>query len=165
MTEIKATRTQKTEAAYFKLGEQLRKRATNEWGEQITVAEFIEWVIHLKPTISRSTWRQYKSSVITWLRVTAKTNGIDLDSVINDFEKITSTGCVQKTIKGPAKKLKRFPGEDFLQIIEALEKSRSKYAHPLRSWLQTGYLTGLRPAEWAGSCFEWETDTESPSLS
>lgn len=50
-----------------------------------------------------------------------------------------------------AQKAKRLRASDLARLMMELEGSRSKWAGPTLVWFMAGFLTGLRPIEWATS--------------
>jgi hypothetical protein len=112
--------------------------------------EFVDWIISLKPEISRSTWRQYKASVLWYLELKNETTLIDfLKNVNND-------GCKNyKDIpvisrKTSAKKKKSVTEREEQNICQYLNETSndSYWSKPTLAIFKATLATGLRPEEW-----------------
>lgn len=143
------TRTNETVAVYIKRAKTLAKRAMADLkiapGEQLDPRQFVAWLDTLRPTLSKSSWRQYKSSVICFLEsIPEEAAGQALDYL----KEIDTEGCVSKTDKTSGSKLKKFSWRDFQRLTDHLRNKPGKWHKPLLDWLVCGCLTGLRPQEW-----------------
>lgn len=146
-------RSDATKSEYLKRSAQLVERAKRELGfdthEDLDLRQFVSWLVDIKPTISRSTWRQYKSSVVYFLEnheeVSEATEAIDF------LKNITSEGTVRVSEKTSSQKLKKIPIEDWQKLDNYLLNSNKKWHEQLRDWLRASILTGLRPVEWKGA--------------
>lgn len=145
-----STKNDDTKQKYEKRAMQLLKKAQKELGgtnsANIDVRQFVIWLNEQKTTLSRSTWRQYKSSVIYYLQ-----NHIDQSAAMEAIEwikDITSIGCVKKSEKTSSLKLKKITIEDWIRLDGYLKNKQNKWYKELRYWLRSAIITGLRPIEW-----------------
>ena len=144
------SRTEKTKENYLLRAEQLLKRAKKELEipiyEELDVRQFVVWLVEKKPSIARTTWRQYKSSVVFYLE-----NHKDFQASTEALEylkEITSVGALTNTEKTSSLKLKKISFEDWKKLDSFLNEKNKKWHEQLRFWLRASILTGLRPVEW-----------------
>lgn len=146
-------RTDETKSEYINRARQLISRAKKELNfnadEELDVRQFVVWLVEIKPTLSRSTWRQYKSAVVYYLEQ-YEFQDIAIEA-LEYIKNITSEGALKQTDKTSSLKLKKIPIEDWLKLDEFLKSSDLKWHSQLRDWLRASILTGLRPVEWKGS--------------
>lgn len=146
------TRTNETVAVYTKRAKNLAKRAMAELGlaegERLDARQFVAWLETLRPTLSRPSWRQYKSSVICFLESQDHKEALQAIDYLRDLD---TEGCLAKSEKTSSSKLKRFSWRDFQRITDHLRNKPGKWHRPLLDWLICGCLTGLRPHEWVGA--------------
>lgn len=149
MFDDETSRTQETVSVYLKRAKNLAKRAREELGltpsDPLDARQFVAWLVDLKPSLSKPSWRQYKSASICYLE---RFNQAEAFQAIDFLRDIDSAGCVQKTEKTSGSKLKRFPWRDFQKITDHLRSKPGKWHRPLLDWIVSGCLTGLRPQEW-----------------
>lgn len=156
--QTKPTREKSTIRTYLARTKELKRRCRKELEiEEYKILDwrqFVGWLIDNKHKLARTTWRQYKSSVIYALeQEIAKHDDPIAQECYDQLIDIGVDGCVRKTKKTSGSKMKKFPLEDFKTLIYFLDnhKGDSKWYEPLRRWLISGILTGLRPIEWADS--------------
>lgn len=144
----------KTETEYRKRSVQLIKKAMKELGikkeEDLDMRQFVVWLANKRPTISRPTWRQYKSSVIYFLEQ------LDSEDALYALEYIRekdSSGCILKSDKTSSRKLKKISLKEWEKIENHLKTNSGKWFANLHDWLKSGLLTGLRPIEWKNTKF------------
>lgn len=145
-------RTEETKEKYIARAEQLINRAVGELlldsPEELDDRQFVIWLNEKKGTLSRSSWRQYKSSVVFYLEQKATEESIEaLDYIKN----ITSEGALKESDKTSSLKLKKIPFEDWQRLDSHLKTSNRKWHSQLRDWLRASIITGLRPVEWKGA--------------
>lgn len=141
--------------------------------KSISVKQFVGWLCAYKDTLSYSSWKQYKSSVLDYLEDQILLNHKDINDFIESYELLKNQ---QQTAKAKSyvlknlpikerkqfketsmKKMKDFPIKDFTAITMALEQGsfkQAKFSEELLSWLFAGILTGLRPIEWQSATIE-----------
>lgn len=143
-------KTEKTKEIYMERTQQLIRRAKKELdinaNEEIDVRQFVIWLHEKKSTISKNTWRQYKSSVVYYLE-----NHQDYEASTEALEYLkekTSIGALTKTNKTSSLKLKKISFQDWEKLDNFLKTKNKKWYEQLRYWLRSSILTGLRPVEW-----------------
>lgn len=147
---MKQTRTQETIAAYFRRAQHLIAQMAEELQAHgdIDSMAIAKWAISLRPTIRRSTWRQYKSSLICYLEQFQD----------EDFERaialLTASDC-SNCLKGkdaPARtsssKKRSITPEELSEILKYLSTHKTRWGDVTAVWLQAAVLSGLRPGEW-----------------
>lgn len=144
------SRTEKTKEDYSFRANQLIKRAKINLGipnnEELDVRQFVIWLVEQKKDIARTTWRQYKSSVVYYLE-----NYYDIQSATEALEylkEITSFGALTNTEKTSSLKLKKISYEDWIKLEAFLKIKNKKWHEQLLLWLRASIITGLRPVEW-----------------
>lgn len=146
------TKTNETVSVYLKRAKSLAKRAVLDLrlapGDKLDPRQFVAWLDTLRPSLSKASWRQYKSSVICFLERIDEEEALQAVDYLRDLD---TQGCVTKTDKTSGSKLKRFPWRDFQRITDYLRNKPGKWHRPLLDWLVCGCLTGLRPQEWVGA--------------
>lgn len=106
-------------------------------------------------TLARATWRQYKGAlrfVLEEDRAIA-TEGVvveELDVAIRRIQPESQSGCLKRSVRTSAAKLKAMPAADFeaIKAYLASQVGRQRHANVLFKWLQADRLVGLRPSEW-----------------
>lgn len=143
------SRTDQTVSIYLKRAKNLAKRAKKELGlgpdEPLDARQFAAWLADLKPSLSKASWRQYKSAAICFLERFDEEEALQ---AVDFLREIDSVGCVKGSNKTSGSKLKRFPWRDFQKITDYLRTHPGKWHRPLLDWLVSASLTGLRPQEW-----------------
>jgi hypothetical protein len=144
------SRTDKTKEDYSSRAIQLIKRAKKELEipnyEELDVRQFVVWLSEKKASIARTTWRQYKSSVVYYLE-----HHHDVQSAVEALEylkEITSVGALTTTERTSSLKLKKVSFEDWKKLDDHLSQENKKWHEQLRMWLRASIITGLRPVEW-----------------
>lgn len=144
----------KTETEYRKRSIQLIKKAMKELGikkeDNLDMRQFVVWLANKRPTISRPTWRQYKSSVIYFLE---QLDSEDSVYALEYLREQDSSGCVLKSDKTSSRKLKKISLSEWEKIENYLKSNNGKWFANLHDWLKAGLLTGLRPIEWKNTKF------------
>lgn len=158
------SRIEQTKIDYLKKSQQLLNRAKKEMDipldEELDVRQFVVWVVELKPTISRNTWRFYKSAVVYYLE-----NYHDEQAAIEAMEyikEVTSKGALTTTERTSSLKLKKITFDDWFKLDSFLQKNNKKWHSQLRAWLRSSVITGLRPIEWKNAMFLFHE--EEPAL-
>lgn len=169
----RTTVSQSTLEAYDRRSRQLLARYLRESGlprkarfEDVSLVEWINWALSLKPSIQASTWRQYRQSLLhalTGIATVDAENAISLLSTdIRERSIDAYSGRRSRARKGElaekskdktsSRKEKRFSQHDFDRVLGWLRiHSRSKRSELLSDWLKAGVTTGLRPSEWRGT--------------
>lgn len=143
------TRTEKTKEDYLIRVQQLINRAKKDLqitSQDLDVRQLVVWLVEKKPSIARTTWRQYKSSVVYYLE-----NYPDIQSATEALEylkEITSYGALSYTERTSSLKLKKITYEDWSKLDAYLSQKNQKWHEQLRYWLRASIITGLRPIEW-----------------
>lgn len=134
-------------------------------GDAPTFTVLANWLIGRKATWAPNTWRQYKAAVIH--RLGAMEAALNLDhrrsfahadralqvadwrAAVDLLQDETQAGCAKRTTQTSARKAKRLPEHDRVEIAATLARMRSRNAEALNDLLLAGVRTGLRPVEWA----------------
>jgi hypothetical protein len=161
------TRTSATELAYRRRTRELVARCRRELGvhphEQMDYRQFVGWLISHKSLWARTTWRQYKASVVYTLQQEAqKTQSSIAQEALDALLPVDVEGCVAKTRKTSGSKLKRFPAKDYRMLIQWMQQHPGQWHTDLTRWLTAALLTGLRPQEWAHA--QWVRSGSSDAL-
>lgn len=145
------TKTAETVALYLKKSRGLAKRARVDLAlsddAPLDARQFVAWLADLRPTLSKPSWRLYKSAAICYLEQNGAENEEALQA-IDYLKEIDSEGCALNTNKTSSTKLKKFPWKDFQKITDYLRNHSGKWHRPLLDWIVSASLTGLRPQEW-----------------
>lgn len=146
------TRTEQTTAIYLKRAANLAKRAKTDLrldhDDPLDARQFAAWLAKLKPTLSKPSWRQYKSAAICFLE---RYTDEEATEAVDFLRELDTDGCTTETDKTSSTKLKRFPWKDFQKITDHLRATPGKWHNPLLDWLVSASLTGLRPQEWVAA--------------
>lgn len=149
------SKTEDTKKKYMERAIQLINRATKDLqistADNIDVRQLVVWLVEKKPTISRSTWRQYKSSIIFYLEHHKEIQAAN--EAIEYLKDITSNGAIKHSTKTSSQKLKKITFQDWHKIEEYLKARDLKWHKQLRDWLRSSILTGLRPIEWRNTIY------------
>lgn len=155
----KPTRDESTKQKYKKRTQELIRRCRKDLQisvyDQLDLRQFVGWLISRKTEWSRPTWRFYKSSVVYFLEKEIEESGKHevAEEALELLLEHGVEGCVKKTEKTSGKKLKKFPVKDFYKLHTYLSEHEGRWHEPLRRWLISGLLTGLRPQEWANTTY------------
>ncbi len=148
------TRNDRTKTDYTRRMRSMLARCRREMNiapyEALDHRHFVGWLVSKKPTWSRSAWRQHKAAAIYSLEQEAMKSSVAQEA-LEALRPIDVEGCVRKTTKTSARKLKRFPTKDYRALDRWLTDHKGRWNEDLKRWLAAGLLTGLRPAEWAGA--------------
>lgn len=151
------TRRDSTIENYLKEAEAIRKRIRKI--TKMNEKDFLDprllvgWLDEHRVNISTSTWRHYKSSCLCALELelqnmNEKKEMMPWISAIECLKIIDCDGRASKVIRGAAKKLKKFPDEDFELVYKELNGDAGEISQALLDWLRAGIWLGLRPSEW-----------------
>lgn len=157
------TKNNDTKAAYLKRAKLLLSRYENNQKAPVSDQGFIDWLIHLKPTISTATWRQYKAAVVWYLEAQ------DQFEVASILKETNNEGC--KNIKKFPIKKRKTSAKKKKSVTRNEEESISKYlqdtaeskfwARPTLAFFKAILATGLRPDEWQSSILIKSQDNNS----
>lgn len=111
---------------------------------------FINWFHGKTDGWEKSTYRQYKASLIYYLKIFGNTDSIYALEQMTKKRKSEIYSGKKKTSQQKEKRLKR---DDLVKILNSLKTSWSGYRVILSNWLFSGEVTGLRPIEWHESRF------------
>lgn len=149
------SRIEQTKIDYIKKSKQLLNRAKKEMDipldDELDVRQFVVWLVDLKPTISRNTWRFYKSAVIYYLE--NYPNEQEAIEAMEYIKEVTSHGAMTTTERTSSLKLKKITFEDWLKLDTYLKEKNKKWHEQLRAWLRSSVITGLRPVEWRNAMY------------
>lgn len=167
--EEKKNHSKATIIAYNKRSEQLLSRYLRERGfgdefglNDISLIDFANWSISLKPSLKASSWRSYRRALLYMFSHTELSDESeeairilenDIYNRIRDGGRLFSAQETKKENTSTSSlKMKRVVYADYLKIERALRvKFRSSRSMSLRRWIEAGLLTGLRPSEWAAT--------------
>lgn len=157
-------RSAKTEARYEKnyrmLVNQVRSGCEPE---SLPGNELIAYLIQSREKYSMSTWRQYKASVVWYIK--NRLGGYDEE--LEHLQTISSKGLAKKSRQTSGKKKKRVPESAWrLLQLKLIERQQSGYASALALWtvLAATLQTGLRPVEWSNAAITTHQDSQRPVL-
>lgn len=149
------TKNEQTKVDYLKRANQLIKRAKKELDmhqdEELDVRQLAVWLNEHKASIARTTWRQYKSSVIYYFENHPDTQAAD--EALEYLRDITSVGALTHTERTSSLKMKKISYEDWEKLDGYLKDKNKKWHEQLRFWLRASIITGLRPVEWRSVVF------------
>ena len=149
------SRIDQTKIDYIKKSKQLLNRAKKEMDipidDELDVRQFVVWLVELKPTISRNTWRFYKSAVIYYLE--NYPNEQEAIEAMEYIKEITSHGAMTTTERTSSLKLKKITFDDWFKLDNYLKERNKKWHEQLRAWLRSSVITGLRPIEWKNAMY------------
>jgi len=178
------SRSERTHNQYLDRGRMLVRRYRRELDlmsadmDSVNPIEFVNWLMSLKPTISRATWRPYRQAAKAIL---ATMPHDDTEAAIAMIEADIAEGVTSDREASPPKKspktradglprrtsglkAKRFPKSDFDRTLAFLRYySRSQLAPVLMDWMVAGVTTGLRPIEWQATDLELREDPQAPN--
>jgi integrase len=165
---LDVTRTDDTEVVYRRRYQGLCTRARRELGlgpeAQLSPAALVDHLIKLRPSIGRSTWRQYKAASLFGLREEAGRPAARQEC-LEAIARLTEQGSFGAPRRiSSSFKIKRLPDKDLKAIAEACEVSRTETSETLLLWLYATRLTGLRPIEWAKTEFSDRYHDLGPAL-
>lgn len=158
------TKTKETEERYGSLAKRLitQFKKLNGGNECFDSEIFVNWLIAQKPKWSKSTWRQYKASIMFYLSFTPENSGVLSASKI--LEESSSDGCLKKALGGSAGRIKNCSSKEYLAFIKALSRvpsDRRCYLELTTNWMVLGSITGLRPHEWGQAALIRNLDGQS----
>lgn len=155
------TRSEATKKEYLRRTRELSSRCRKELNlyshEILDLRRFVGWLITQKSIWARTTWRQYKACVVYFLEKQVEEQNDPIASealellLPEDVE-----GCVLQTTKTSGVKMKKFPMKDFHKLNQYLKDNAGMWHEPLRRWLISALLTGLRPQEWANTTYGYK---------
>jgi hypothetical protein len=126
--------------------------------ENIDPAGFANYVLSLKPSVSSSLFRLYRTAAIERIAATPHANAhsalLMLEADIGDGGLI-GTSSRRKDVH--AVEISREVFDDVMQLAAL---SRSQASGWLRLWLRAGITTGLRPVEWSATEVEEGASTK-----
>lgn len=160
------TRSESTKKEYKRRTKELYRRCRKELEvhnhELLDLRRFVGWLITNKTTWARTTWRQYKASVVFYLEQEVENSN---DPIAQEALELLLPedveGCIPVSTRTSGIKLKKFPLKDFNVIHKYLKETPGLWHEPLRRWLVAGLLTGLRPQEWANSVYTTKLGEEA----
>lgn len=149
----------KTQQEYLAVGGRLLARFIRECDvqgltlEDVDPRDFASWLVGLKLSIVRNTYRRYRASAITIIQSIPSHYMDDAVAMLQQDLQVgdDDTQVIQKgdDLRAPVH-LKRFEHHHFGQIQQQLRVApRGRARLWLKDWLEAGINTGLRPMEWA----------------
>jgi len=166
-TGFEVTKTDETKAAYLERTKLLLNRFQRESGKSSAseLSEFVTWLINMKPSIMRSTWRQYKSSIVWFLEEKNEA------SLAIQLKETDNEGCKEKKevraadCKTSSRKKKNVTEREEQLIVQYLEdtSSTSFWSKPALAYFKAIMATGIRPEELQSAVLleEHESDVTS----
>lgn len=153
------TKSQHTVICYLHTASLLEERARRDLelapNSSLKATTFISWAARLRPTLSRSTWRQYRAALRCWL---GRQRGDNVREAIALLDLASTKTCRSNTRSTSAQKARKLTIDDFKAIRDHLLQGKSKWARQTVEWLAAASLTGLRPAEWFGTTLNKDVD-------
>lgn len=147
-----STTTEQTVISYLYNAGLLERRARRELRlaptEDLRCKDLVTWAITLRPALSASSWRQYKSALRCSIE---RQKGVGANEALTLLESADTGPCQSITRNTSAQKARKLSPADFNAIRDYLLKKKWKWARATVIWLAAGYLTGLRPTEWLGA--------------
>lgn len=161
----------KTQQEYLAVGGKLLARFMRECDvqgmplEDVDPRDFASWLVGLKLSIVRNTYRRYRASAITIIQSIPSHYTDEAVAMLQQYLLVgdDDTQVIQKgdDLLAPVH-LKRFEHHHFGQIQQQLRiATRGRARHWLKDWLEAGINTGLRPMEWALTDLERQPGPES----
>lgn len=147
------SRTSETEARYLSRASWLWARYGRETGlgdAQLTVMGFASWLSGLREGLQKSSWRQYKSAAIYWLR--SARGDPESQRAADVLEGLNSAVCMAEPGRTSSLRRKNITDEDlrdFLSKMDGVQSSHGRYMALTKTWVMLGAITGLRPHEWS----------------
>ncbi len=158
---IVVTKNDETKAAYLDRAKSLLERYKKA---QVNIpfrhSEFVAWIVDMKPSISRSTWRQYKASIIWYLELKNERELADyLKNVNNDGCKDYKNIPIENR-KTSARKKKSVTEREEDSITQYLKDTgeESFWSKPTLAIFKAILATGLRPEEWQSAVLITESN-------
>lgn len=155
------TRTEATETEYRRRAADLRRQAAEDLGyespESAPAKVVADWLIGRQPTLSRSTWRQYRAALLfTWAELQDGAPDLmsaqQLTAGIDALKAVTQTGARRQGQSTSALKAKKVAESDLAALLAILDTPprtwQRTWARPTAVWVRASALTGLRPNEW-----------------
>ena len=163
-----------TQANYLRCGKALFARYSRQIGshirdEDVDPADLVNWLFGLRPTLSASSWRVYRRSILMFVQSIPHSNR---ESAVASLEADVGAGEDAHQGRrrgrpvGPAKSegAKRWARSDFDKVMKEIGKlSRSKAIPWLQDWMAAGISTGLLPSDWAMTDLEVRIDDDRKS--
>lgn len=145
----------KTEQQYTDKSLQILAQYKNEtdfdWRDN--PKNFCDWLLERRSLWSRATWRLVKSAMIYYMTHNGPIEVVHRIQLSPNHHSI-ATGRKTSQLKS-----KKVDMNDLLKIVQYLERTQKDKDELLGMWLWSGVITGVRPCEWYGSEFDWETKT------
>lgn len=161
-------RTANTEKDYLRRFRQQKQRLKKILGRDFTFKEFVADLIeNVRPTLSASSWRQYRSAAIFGLEQVALKHPqfrAAIKAAITNLRAAAPAQRETERLRTSQKKAKSLPDDDLEKVKQIVRAGQSANGQKLCDLLTAGALTGLRPCEWpsavlrpcAAAGFEWE---------
>jgi hypothetical protein len=165
-----------TQQLYLSRGRGLMERFKRENDihismEDIDPRDFANWLLGLKPFLTRNTWRSYRAAA---LAIVQSIPSIYLDEALallnSDLQVGDDDGAPiskrknDENATGASLRAKRMDHQHLHQLKRRLLVStRSQVQGWLRDWLEAGINTGLRPMEWSVTALERRPDRRFPN--
>jgi integrase len=131
---------------------QLIARAKKESGQvQLTATQIAHWLIDKKDGYSKSTWRQYRASLVFGFAQyfqSSTGNVDDCSAAIVMLRQAASPQGRPEHRKTSAQKQKKVNNTDLFRLMDYFNAKPPHYGLATQAWLLAGIWTGLRPCEW-----------------
>lgn len=113
--------------------------------EQVSPVEVVGFLVSLRPTIAKSSWRQMKASLLhRYGRVATPAAKQAIGALMSE----TSAEALKRGTTTSSLRRRRISDGELADCLSAIRATPSSYKEILESWLVLGLLTGLRPHEW-----------------
>lgn len=107
------------------------------------------WLARKQSYLKKSTFRQYRAAFQYYLEKIGTDNALRASKMLAD---LTGENCREKSDKTSSNTRKQFPSRDIQRYDAWLAQHiHLKWSALIRSWIQCGVLTGLRPIEWSNA--------------
>lgn len=158
------TRSEGTRKSYEARYRTLKRRFCREAGvPDLDPNEVVAKLISLKPTLTRSSWRQYKAAVLHYIEAHTP----EYEQAAERLREEASAGLRPSSRNTSGRKLKQVPVKAW-GTIQATLRSRianeHKHSQGLLHVLRATLMTGLRPNEWSFSRVDTHAATKRPIL-
>lgn len=155
------TRTPETEEAYRRrIAQMVDKVRTHHGlgpGTRPTERQMSDHFTALKPTVKKTTWRQYEAAIIYWIETTGEWQDEVLHELLSDRAKAklqAASALPHGTNRTSAAKEKKISKEDFDALLNALRRPSNVANRGVLANLMIAQISlGLRPIEWFGITF------------
>jgi hypothetical protein len=138
------SQTEKTKENYQRranlLIKKFEKETHIEWKDN--PLSVCEWLVASKPTISKSTWRQYKASLKYYMKNYGPVEAVEY------IDKQTSHGALRKTHRTSGCRKKSITKKEYESLLKEFLRKTSEVDELVILYMKNNIIFGLRPHEW-----------------